>query len=200
MHKRSVPTRPPPRRRRFGAALEENSHQLRMVLMNCLVQSRLCDPRVPLDHLECSSDIATMADPHHFVFQLALRRRWRGSLRAYRARLAASGRLEKNHDLIELTIARAGERRVIANLIPKCSGPAFRQWICASVEHKSHHLNPTAAHRVVQRLEIRILGSGKRRIARQHLADCYFVTSIHGGEKWPRIATPQGLVKIRGAL
>src|SRR6266404_5052653 len=113
---------------------------------------RIChrgDVAAALDHLECSSDIAPMADPHHFVFQLALRRRWRGSLRAYRARRAASGRLEKNHDLIELTIARAGERRVIANLIPKFSGPAFRQWICASVEHKSHHLNPTAAHRVV---------------------------------------------------
>src|SRR5882672_4035146 len=200
MHKRSVPTRPPPRRRRFGAALEENSHQLRMVLMSCLVQSRLCDPGVPLDHLECSSDIATMADPHHFIFELALRCRWCLSLRAYRTGLPACGHPEKNGDLIELTIARAGERRIVPNLVPKFSGPAFCQWICASVEQQSHHLDPTAAHRVVQRLEIRILGSGKRRIARQHLAHGYFVTSIHGGEKWPGIATPQGLVKIRGAL
>src|SRR6266566_8977028 len=134
MHKRSVPARPPPRHRRSGAALEENSHQLRMVLMNCFVQSRLCDPIVPLDHLECSSDIATMADPHHFIFELARRCRWCLSLRAYRTGLAACGHFEKRGDLIEITVACAGERGVIANLTPKFPGPALRQWICARVE------------------------------------------------------------------
>src|ERR1700680_3202362 len=75
MHERCVPARPPPRRSRFGAPLEENSHQLRVILVNRLVQSGLCDPRMPVDHLERGLDLAAMADPHHLVLDLAL---WRG--------------------------------------------------------------------------------------------------------------------------
>src|SRR5258705_586934 len=195
MHERSVPACPPPRRRRLGAALQENSYQLRMILVHRFVQSGLGDSRMLFDHLDRGFDFATMADPHHLVFELAPRCRWRCALGADRTRPAARGRLEKRGDLMKLTVARAGERSVVADLIPQFAGPSFRQRIRTSVEEQPNHLDATGPHRIVQRLKVRVLGAGKGRVARQHSTHGFFVATIHGGEKRPGITSPKWLVE-----
>ena len=85
---------------------------------------------MPFDHFDCRRDVAAMADLHHLVFELALWRRRRLALQRH-GRWTIRDGFQSRHNLRQLTIARACQRRVVANLSPEPSRPAFSQWIGA---------------------------------------------------------------------
>src|SRR5205823_8307353 len=73
MHEGRVPARPAPRNRWVGAVIEQKTHDVRVAVMDGLVESRLRDTGMLANHLDCAGGVSIAAALEHLVLELTPR-------------------------------------------------------------------------------------------------------------------------------
>ena len=145
MHERRVPACPAPRNRWVGAMIEQETHDVRVRVMDGFVEARLCDTSVLANHLERASRVSIATALEHLVLELTPRV-CRSYVAGWNCRERMRGRaLEQCDDVGLFTIARSRERRVVADA-PR---PTFREWIGTGGQQHLHHAHASAAYGVV---------------------------------------------------
>jgi hypothetical protein len=135
--------------------LDEEPDHFRLVMVNGLVEAGLRDAWMIADHRQRARRVAAAANLEHLVLDLTpcVRRAhvagWRRWTRM-RDRI-----LEQGDDLWLLAITRARQRSILVDP----AAPPLCEWVRASFDEQPHHARPAAAHRVMQRLHVGILGA-----------------------------------------